>query len=52
MNEPDPLLWGRTEKALVNTSQLGTDSSMFIGFDPHRLDLCTKTRGKTNKLTY
>lgn len=42
----------KTEKASVNTAQLGTGSSIFIGFDSHRLDLCTKTRGKTNKLTY
>lgn len=44
--EPPPR--GKTEGASVNTfSPLGTDSSMFIGLDPHGLDLYTQTRGKS-----
>lgn len=43
----EPLPWTKTEGALVNTCPLGTDSSVFIGFDPYRLDLYTKTTGKS-----
>jgi len=43
---------GKTKGASVNMSLLGTDSSVFIGFDPLTGRLYPNKRGKANKLAY
>lgn len=50
INLRESSLWGKTEGAFILTWQ---HSSMFIGFDPHWLDLYTQTREiKLNNLSH